>query len=100
MDSQQLMITASDKTHLAASRWSAPGAPVVLLHAGVADRRSWAMVADELEGGSCPRWHTCPALSNRHSSRRSSATPRTAESGRQPDLPTFRSSTNTKNETP
>jgi len=33
---------------LAAERWPGEGAPVVLLHAGVADRRAWRAVAPEL----------------------------------------------------
>lgn len=35
-------------TNLAGERWTGPGPTVVLLHAGVADRRSWAAVVDEL----------------------------------------------------
>ncbi|WP_104165724.1 alpha/beta fold hydrolase [Arthrobacter sp. SX1312] len=50
MDAQQLMVTASDGSQLAVTRWSAPGPAVVLLHAGVADRRSWTTVADALQG--------------------------------------------------
>jgi len=34
---------------LAAERWPGEGQPVVLLHAGVADRRSWHAVADALQ---------------------------------------------------
>ena len=34
---------------LAAERWPGDGQPVVLLHAGVADRRSWHAVADALQ---------------------------------------------------
>jgi pimeloyl-ACP methyl ester carboxylesterase len=34
---------------LAAERWPGEGQPVVLLHAGVADRRSWHKVADALQ---------------------------------------------------
>jgi pimeloyl-ACP methyl ester carboxylesterase len=36
--------------HLAADRWSGGGPVIVLLHAGVADRRSWREVAEELAG--------------------------------------------------
>ena len=35
---------------LTADRWEGTGAPVVLLHAGVADRRSWHATADQLKG--------------------------------------------------
>jgi len=35
---------------LSADRWEGPGAPVVLLHAGVADRRSWYATVDQLMG--------------------------------------------------
>ena len=35
---------------LSAERWAGPGPTVVLLHAGVADRRSWAGVAVRLRG--------------------------------------------------
>lgn len=35
-------------TNLVGERWAGRGPTVVLLHAGVADRRSWATVADEL----------------------------------------------------
>ncbi|MEP7035657.1 MAG: alpha/beta hydrolase [Actinomycetota bacterium] len=35
---------------LSANRWEGTGAPVVLLHAGVADRRSWYSTADQLVG--------------------------------------------------
>ena len=34
---------------LAAERWPGAGQPVVLLHAGVADRRSWSAVAETLQ---------------------------------------------------
>lgn len=38
-------------TRLAADRWWAgTGAPVILLHAGTADRRSWYATADHLAG--------------------------------------------------
>ena len=33
---------------LAGERWDGEGAPVVLLHAGVADRRAWRAVAPQL----------------------------------------------------
>ena len=35
-------------THLVADRWTGGGPVVVLLHAGVADRRSWREVAEKL----------------------------------------------------
>ena len=35
---------------LSADRWEGTGTPVVLLHAGVADRRSWYATADQLMG--------------------------------------------------
>jgi len=35
---------------LAAERWAGPGPTVVLLHAGVADRRSWTGTAERLDG--------------------------------------------------
>ncbi|THJ66932.1 alpha/beta hydrolase [Arthrobacter echini] len=52
MDAQQLMVTAPDQAQLAVTRWPAPGPVIVFLHAGVADRRSWTLVADTLRGES------------------------------------------------
>jgi len=46
--SERVAIVASDGVELAGERWPGEGAQIVLLHAGVADRRSWAGVADEL----------------------------------------------------
>jgi len=39
-----------DGTPLSADRWSGSGPPVVLLHAGICDRRSWYATADRLAG--------------------------------------------------
>lgn len=50
MDPQQFMVTVQDGHGLAATRWPGLGPAVVLLHAGVADRRSWIKVAEELNG--------------------------------------------------
>lgn len=40
----------SDGVRLFADRWPGTGPPLVLLHAGVADRRSWYAVAERLRG--------------------------------------------------
>lgn len=40
----------ADGAELPADRWASPGPAVVLLHAGVADRRSWHATADLLAG--------------------------------------------------
>ncbi|MFJ2354750.1 alpha/beta fold hydrolase [Frigoribacterium sp. NPDC087798] len=48
MSGERADVTLSDGTALAATRWRGDGPTVVLLHAGVADRRSWTGVADEL----------------------------------------------------
>lgn len=50
MDAQQLLVTASDGSQLAVTRWPGLGPAVVFLHAGVADRRSWTKVAEALDG--------------------------------------------------
>ena len=39
-----------DGANIVADRWKGPGPPVVLLHAGVCDRRSWREVGDRLAG--------------------------------------------------
>jgi pimeloyl-ACP methyl ester carboxylesterase len=48
--SEPLVVTTPDGARLAGERWAAPaaGPPVVLLHAGVADRRGWRAVAEAL----------------------------------------------------
>ncbi|MBD8140805.1 alpha/beta fold hydrolase [Frigoribacterium sp. CFBP 13605] len=48
MSGERVDVTLSDGAALAATRWRGDGPTVVLLHAGVADRRSWTGVADEL----------------------------------------------------
>lgn len=48
MDAQQHVLSTADGGRLAVTRWPAEGPAVVLLHAGVADSRSWAAVADAL----------------------------------------------------
>lgn len=48
MSTQRREITLSDGSTLVAERRSGGGPTVILLHAGVADRRSWAGVADAL----------------------------------------------------
>lgn len=48
MSGERADVTLSDGTALAATRWRGEGPTVVLLHAGVADRRCWTGVADEL----------------------------------------------------
>ena len=50
MDAQQLVLPTPDGRSLAVTRWPSSGPAVVLLHAGVADRRSWSAVADLLQG--------------------------------------------------
>jgi pimeloyl-ACP methyl ester carboxylesterase len=50
MSAVRVDVTLSDGATLAVTRWPGEGPTVVLLHAGVADRRSWAAVADELAG--------------------------------------------------
>jgi pimeloyl-ACP methyl ester carboxylesterase len=50
MDAQQLIVSTFDGVQLAVTRWQGPGPAVVLLHAGIADRRSWYTVADALRG--------------------------------------------------
>lgn len=50
MSAVRVDVTLSDGVTLAATRWPGEGPTVVLLHAGVADRRSWTAVADELAG--------------------------------------------------
>ncbi|MVA75899.1 alpha/beta fold hydrolase [Auraticoccus sp. F435] len=50
MDAEDLVVTSVDGTRIAATRWRATGQAVVLLHAGVADRRAWSGVAAELAG--------------------------------------------------
>ena len=49
MTRRHVRIDAGD-ARLSADRWDGPGRPVVLLHAGVADRRSWYATADALAG--------------------------------------------------
>lgn len=49
MASESLLVP-SGSARLAAERWAGPEPTVVLLHAGVADRRSWYSVADALTG--------------------------------------------------
>ena len=44
------MVIPVDGANLVADRWMGTGPPVVLLHAGVCDRRSWRGVGDLLEG--------------------------------------------------
>ena len=46
--SERIGIAATDGVELAGERWPGERKQIVLLHAGVADRRSWAGVADEL----------------------------------------------------
>ena len=46
--SERIGIAATDGVELAGERWPGERKQIVLLHAGVADRRSWARVADEL----------------------------------------------------
>lgn len=48
MSAERVDVTLSDGSGLVATRWPGDGPTVVLLHAGVADRRSWTGVADEL----------------------------------------------------
>ncbi|HVC05539.1 MAG TPA: alpha/beta hydrolase [Candidatus Acidoferrales bacterium] len=48
MPSEKFTVDRGTAT-LAAERWPGEGQPVVLLHAGVADRRSWHAVADALQ---------------------------------------------------
>lgn len=48
MDSEQLTIAAGDGTQIAVTRRPGGGQAVVLLHAGVADRRAWWGVIDTL----------------------------------------------------
>ncbi|MHA7283247.1 alpha/beta fold hydrolase [Arthrobacter sp. TMS2-4] len=50
MNTQHLTVSAPQGGELAATRWPGPGPAVVLLHAGVADRRSWTAVAHALQG--------------------------------------------------
>lgn len=50
MSAVRVDVTLSDGATLAVTRWPGDGPTVVLLHAGVADRRSWTAVADELAG--------------------------------------------------
>nr|MCW2727827.1 hypothetical protein [Aeromicrobium sp.] len=49
MDTQQLTVPAGDGTEIAVTRRRGAGQPVVLLHAGVADRRAWAGVTASLD---------------------------------------------------
>ena len=48
MPSEKFTVDRGTAT-LAAERWPGNGQPVVLLHAGVADRRSWRGVAEALQ---------------------------------------------------
>mgnify|MGYP003289324712 CR=1 FL=1 len=48
MDVQQLVLSTADGGRLAVTRWPGAGPAVVLLHAGVADSRSWTAVAEAL----------------------------------------------------
>jgi len=50
MDAQQLVLPTTDGGELAVTRWPGTGPTVVLLHAGVTDRRSWDGVAAALAG--------------------------------------------------
>lgn len=50
MDAQHHLVPVSDGSQLAVTRWPGTGPAVVLLHAGVADRRSWSAVAEALHG--------------------------------------------------
>jgi len=44
------LLVARGATHLVADRWTGGGPVVVLLHAGVADRRGWRDLAEKLAG--------------------------------------------------
>ena len=48
MSTEHLVVPATDGTPMAATRRRGAGQSVVLLHAGVADRRSWAGVSELL----------------------------------------------------
>ncbi|MCL3816977.1 alpha/beta fold hydrolase [Aeromicrobium wangtongii] len=48
MTTEQLSVTAADGTQIAATRRRGAGQTVVLLHAGVADRRAWDSVSELL----------------------------------------------------
>ncbi|MET0929180.1 MAG: alpha/beta hydrolase [Aeromicrobium sp.] len=48
MDTEQVTVSAHDGTTIAATRRRGAGQPVVLLHAGVADRRAWDAVFEAL----------------------------------------------------
>lgn len=48
MSAERVDVVLSDRATLAAVRWPGDGPTVVLLHAGVADRRSWTAVGDAL----------------------------------------------------
>lgn len=48
--SEALVVVTHGGARLIGERWSGPGPVVVLLHAGVTDRRSWRAVAAALEG--------------------------------------------------
>jgi pimeloyl-ACP methyl ester carboxylesterase len=48
--SEALVVVNRGGARLIGERWSGPGPVVVLLHAGVTDRRSWRAVATALEG--------------------------------------------------
>jgi pimeloyl-ACP methyl ester carboxylesterase len=49
METEHLTVPADDGTDIAVTRWQGAGRPVVLLHAGVADRRAWHGVAEALD---------------------------------------------------
>jgi pimeloyl-ACP methyl ester carboxylesterase len=49
MTRESVQITIEDDVRLFADRWVGTGPPIVLLHSGVCDRRSWYNVADQLD---------------------------------------------------
>ena len=51
MTGREALRIGADGVTLAADRWRGHGPPVVLLHSGVTDRRSWWAVAGRLAGG-------------------------------------------------
>ena len=53
MTREPVQFRIDDDVQLMADRWPGTGPPVVLLHSGVCDRRSWFSTADELQRAGC-----------------------------------------------